>query len=75
MISWVDKIEEGLAELAGDDTSRLVVPVSALGFKVRENDVISFNELSCTFIPMPELAKERKAKNKKRLLDLFSRGK
>ena len=71
----VDKIEEGLAELIGDDTSRLVVPVNSFGFKLRENDILSFNELSCSFIQMPELTKERKAKNKKRLLDLFSRGK
>lgn len=75
MIYCVDKIEGKLAELAGDDSSLIIVKTDTLGFKVREGDVVSFNELSCTFTPMPELTKERKSKNKKRLSDLFSRGK
>ncbi len=71
----VDKIENRLAELAGDDGAVIVVPLDTLSFKVREGDILSFNELSNSFLPMPELTAERRKANRKRLSDLFSRRK
>ena len=71
----VDKIENRLAELIGDDSAVIVVPLDTLSFKVREGDILSFNELSNSFLPMPELTAKRRKANRKRLSDLFSRGK
>lgn len=71
----VDKIENRLVELIGDDSAVIVVPLDSLNFKVREGDILAFNELSNAFLPMPELTAERRKANRKRLSDLFSRGK
>ena len=73
MLYTVDKIEGKLVELLGDDCSIMVFSKEAIGFKVHENDVISFDELTCAFKPEPGVTNRRNNDNKRRLIDLLKR--
>ncbi len=75
MFYTVDKIENKLVELHGDDSSVIVLPMLSLGFKVRENDVVSFDDVSCTFISEKDETSKRTDSLKARTHSLFGRKK
>lgn len=69
----MDKIENGVAALAGDDGKLLFVSVSQFGFCIKEHDILIYDEASATFRPDDSIRNARENDNKKRLGKLFNR--
>ena len=67
MIYSVDKIENGVAALVGDDGLLSFIDVSRFGFIVKQHDILIFDEDTETFRPDDNIRDTRENDNKKRL--------
>jgi hypothetical protein len=73
LIYSIDKIENGIVTLAGDDGKLVYIRISDIGFEVKERDILIYNESDKTYRRDIKAKEERENQNKKRLNNLFKR--
>jgi hypothetical protein len=74
LIYSVDKIENDIVTLAGDDGTLVYISVSDLSFNVKERDILIYEESDKSYRIDNKKKEERESINKKRLNNLFKRG-
>jgi hypothetical protein len=69
----VDKIENNLATLIGDEGDMRVIDISILNFTLKENDILIYDNAANSYTIDKDLTEKRITENKKRLRKLFER--
>ncbi len=73
MIYSVDKIENGVAALVGDDGDMVFVGADRFGFEIKERDILIYDKVMETYTLDKIARRTRESENKKRLEKLFRR--
>lgn len=69
----MDKIENGVAALAGDDGTLVYVKTDAFGFDIQCRDILLYDKNTGTYTPDPQEKSKREKEYRLRLRRLFKR--